>query len=30
MVDVNFTEEGGKLLVTSIAEVESKGRSEKK
>jgi Cu/Ag efflux protein CusF len=30
MVDVNYTEEGGKLLATSIAEVKSKRKSEKK
>ena len=30
MVDVNYTEEGGKLLAISIAEVKSKGKSEKK
>jgi Cu/Ag efflux protein CusF len=30
MVDVNYTEEGGKLLATSIAEVKSKGKVEKK
>ena len=30
MVDVNYTEEGGKLLATSIAEIKSKGKSEKK
>jgi Cu/Ag efflux protein CusF len=30
MVDVNYTEEGGKLVATSIAEVKSKTKSEKK
>jgi hypothetical protein len=30
MVDVNYTEAGGKLLATSIAEVKSKEKSEKK
>jgi Cu/Ag efflux protein CusF len=30
MVDVNYTEEGGKLVATSIAEVKSKRKSEKK
>ena len=30
MVDVNYTEEGGKLLATSIAEVKSERKSEKK
>jgi hypothetical protein len=30
MVDVNYTAEGGKLLATSIAEVKSKGKVEKK
>jgi hypothetical protein len=30
MVDVNYTEESGKLVATSIAEVKSKGKSEKK
>jgi hypothetical protein len=30
MVDVNYTEEGGKLLATSIAEVKSKTKSELK
>jgi Cu/Ag efflux protein CusF len=30
IVDVNYTEEGGKLLATSIAEVKSKRKSEKK
>ena len=30
MVDVNYTEEGGKLVATSIAEVKSERKSEKK